>query len=351
MNPRKFLIPLLIGFLFAPAFAGPGHSGGGDAVVFADGTVRLVDLLSPEEVEKSKSNMLIRAEVTARFYEPNRYVRQLGKAYPQFFDCAIQQLRAKASESEFYQVLAKKLSDAQVFQVQFQSEFAPSEEALRKANLPVPIVGSPSPRISTAAQQPLASYANNQIWISQRLFEKLSSDDRCGLSIHEALRQSNFSGVLQKELTTQEIEVATRYFMGKNKPDPLLPEYPRIADVLKKLHNVNPETDVRTTLAELQILNEQAKKILDIEKQRCDLTAEQRRQMRDDAQKIISKANDLSAVAHAQIVSNPLLQQLARLQESTGNGLVVSALINSNLTQELSGDEYWDVVKLSRIKR
>lgn len=216
MSLKSILAITLLALVPQSGFAeGGSHGGGGSGVVLPNGDVRFVDLLSSRETADASVTALGLTEVRKRFYNPNRSVTQLAQRDPSFFKCAATVLSRSVAVYPVFEKLIAELPQAEVLQVQFQ--IASIEESATRAiisSLKVPAVSTASHRLPMERQAALATYANNQVWVTNRLYARLSATDQCGVSVHEAFRQLNFSNVLPTALTQDEIEVATRHFMN-----------------------------------------------------------------------------------------------------------------------------------------
>jgi hypothetical protein len=190
------------------------NGGGGSGVVFPDESVRFVDTLDEDSFIRAESSALNFTQVRTKIFKPVRYVRVLAKEDTHFFDCASSVLEQYSSEFPVLNSLVASLPEVQVLQVNFQLPTVSNSTNYAALNLKFPIIASASSRLPSDRQVALAVYANNQVWVSSPLYRRLN--DSCGISIHEALRQLNYGHFLTTQLTQDEIEAATRYFLGKS---------------------------------------------------------------------------------------------------------------------------------------
>ncbi len=201
-------------FLSSISSAGGSHGGGGSGAVMPSGEIRLVDLLSDQGVAQATELGLGHAQVLDKFYRPQQFVRQAAVVDMNFFRCASDIFEKKSARLPVLTRLNKTLAAVRVLQIEFQILTSNEGADYDSLRLNYPLLSTASHRLPLNRQVSLATYANNQLWISRRLASKLSTFDQCGLSVHEGLRHLNFSNLLVIPLTQDEIESATRLFMG-----------------------------------------------------------------------------------------------------------------------------------------
>lgn len=244
LNLMKFLMTCFVtvsmsATLFA---AGPGSSGGGIGVVSLGGQVRFLDLLPSTEIESS--SLANSAQINQLLYSKKKLVKQLGVLLPDFFNCSVARLSAFQNDFPVLRNLVEYLRRVDVVGVQFR--LASMESGVAEINSIFPVAGSYSSRIPVELQETLAAFGKGKLLISLRVYERLSEIDRCGLAVHEALRELDFSDDLAIGLTTEDIEVATRYFMGFSfENDP-------IEQVMGKLKNKKESADELLELAQIE---------------------------------------------------------------------------------------------------
>jgi len=241
---------------------GGTSGGGGSGVAFPDGQVKLVDLLDEAELAQAKQIGLSYDQVIQRYYKPQPYVRQLGQDDKNFFACAVQVLSSSTTVYPSLQPLIQILPKAQTVQIQFQIPVMPAGPQYDALPLKFPLLSSASALLSADRQVALATYVNDQVWVPARLYSRLDPTNRCGLSVHEALRHLNYAKILRRNLTQEEIEVATRYFMNRSQSS----DTAMLVSVNSKLKDVNPtaadyeqlekssDTEATRLLAELEAM-------------------------------------------------------------------------------------------------
>ncbi|MGZ3780822.1 MAG: hypothetical protein ACXVCY_09270 [Pseudobdellovibrionaceae bacterium] len=319
---------------------GPGDGSGGQSIVSSENEVRFLDLVSKYDLEKkiSAGKLKAQSEVQYDFFNQSPYVGQLAFEDSHFFDCAIEILNQHQNEHPVFKDLIESLKDVDVFQVEFWLPNMAEAFYLSSINQAIPYIASASNRTSVHFQSTLAAYADNQVWISKRLTQRLSQSDRCGLSVHEALRHLNFSGLLTAHLTTTEIEVETRRLMA-------VPEFEK--DSISK--SASNKLNSRTPSYEL--INQTADKLQYLAGIYCDRQAE----LNYEGAKAIelgSLCTNLSAQASALrteavdgILKTPRLRQLTKL------GIFLPGQLKGALCKKLESNEVWDITRLQKIKK
>ncbi len=331
---KLILTSLLLSFCNL-AFAGPRSDGGGQGTISPDGQVQLVDLLTPEET--SSALFLDASQVRQMFYEENRYVTQLAREDQQFFQCAKNIFEQNKRRFPSLQDLLAHLKNIKVLQVQFQ---IPSYE--QRANFPshshpLPLYASTSRRVPSTFQFALAAFANNQIWVSERLYLRLSQRGQCGLAIHEGLRLLNFSGGLREHLMTSEIELLTRHLMGITE---------RTIAIRNQLQVALAKLTRRTLTAEenYQRARDLDRRAAQISRNLHNLNNEEMKIAEDEFWNLTTEAMRLRTQGTGILLQNPLIQQTRRL------GIADSILIQSYLTERLNSTQRWDVLTLQKVE-
>jgi hypothetical protein len=326
--------------------SGGSDSGGGSGVVLHNGQVRFADLLTDGEIQQISQSALSASEIRKRFFASDRYVKQLAETDMHFFDCATSVLASQKHNFAAIPLLLNVLGDAEVFKIQFQLPQV-SSSSINKLNLDQPLVGTYADRVPEEFQTLLAAYANNQLWINARFISKMSSEDRCALSVHEAFRQLNYSGVLKTNLSQSEIEVATRYFMRKDSHE----DSDILEQVVEKLKN--PEISIAhlKQLADekeqeadelLQQLENLGPRPADVRGAAWD---KQRQYLQYRISVLTNEASSLSSMVVIKALQQPKLKELAREK------FAESAAIQDALLTPLPYGLYWDVLELKIVGR
>ncbi|MBS1958358.1 MAG: hypothetical protein JST80_02700 [Bdellovibrionales bacterium] len=186
---------------------GNGSSGGGNSVIFPDGSVRLVDLVEQHDLPVAPAT---EAFIKKSFFSKSRYVRQLGKKDPTFFSCAIEKF--KATDLASLKRLSEKLSKLEVYQIEIRL----GQKKSQTSDAPVAYFSSASSKFLPEFQEPLAAFNKGQVWVAKRFYDRLPEDHKCGLAIHEALRFLNFTNIITEPLMTEEIEKTTASLIRGN---------------------------------------------------------------------------------------------------------------------------------------
>ena len=349
MNLIKCLTTLLVAPFLAPgaAFAeGGGSTGGGSGVIFSDGRVQFVDLMSSHDVATATSNALEFQDVVSKFYTSNQFVKQAATLDAGFFSCASSVLNAQAARFPVLLKLTADLSKVVVLQTQFQIVTVPASEQYEKLNLPLPILSTASNRLPAIKQAALATYADNQLWVANRLYTRLSSQDRCGLSLHESLRHMNKMGLLETNFTQDEIEAATRMFMG-------LGQSAAVATKLRHPTLTMAEYDAVATAADAkaEVLSKQRWALLQAKPSEVARIAawEQRLEANDNA---YVREQSVACIARshwgsARLNSPEMSNALSGLTEA----VYAKPEILAALTTPLRGRKFWDVVNYKVVKQ
>lgn len=206
---RSWIMVMLL--VASVARAGNGTSGGGQAVVYPDGKVRFLDLIPRDELPKT---VMSDREILARFYSTSRFVKKMGHPLPDFFDCAREQLSKWKAEVPAFERLLAEVDGVRPIGVEFRLLKTGSSSGSEENVLPLPAFGSGSRRIPSELQEPVASYVRGHLWVSARIYAQMEERDRCALGVHESLRHLNFGSILERPLSTSDIEKVTRMVMG-----------------------------------------------------------------------------------------------------------------------------------------
>jgi hypothetical protein len=185
---------------------GNGSSGGGNSVIFPDGSVKLVDLINQNELPSTPASEKF---IKKKFFSGTRYVRQLGKKDKTFFSCAIKKFNDSGIQS--LKALAEKLYKVDVFQVEIRL----GQKKSQTTDSPVAYFSTASTKFPSEYQEPLAAFNKGQVWVAKRFYDRLPEDHKCALGVHEALRYMNFTNIISEPLTTEEIELTTSDIMNQ----------------------------------------------------------------------------------------------------------------------------------------
>lgn len=329
----KFVMLTLVLFAGSIAMGGPRSDGGGQGVVSPQGEVKLVEFLTAEEI--SSAAFLQANDVKNLIYETERYVSQLAYEDRQFFTCAISIFNRNTSRYPIFQRLIQNLNSTSVLQVQFQIPSYEQREDFYFHRLPLPVLASTSSRLSPQFQFGLAAFANNQIWVSARLYARMAELHRCGLQIHEALRVLNFSGDLRESLSNSEVELLTRYFLGLSEVsrDSRL----QVQRALVKLSRFQPTSS--DVYAQAQELDRRAALI---HRQLPRLEGQQLEQATNEFWRLTSEAMKLRTAGTGRLLQNPTVQQYSQV------GIADLILFQNLLTRPLDTNEKWDVLTLRK---
>ncbi len=309
--------------------------GGGQSVVLSKDEVHFLDLL-PENWLRSNSPMLVKhSDVLQMFFYNHPYVRHLAKSDTNFFDCATQQFRKYLGNSLTYERVKRLLSETQVMQVEFPLHSLP-QNIYQQLDLAAPYFASDSARLVHDDQQTLAAYADNQLWVSRPLYEKMNGLYQCGLAVHESFRQINFAEMLEVALTTDEIELATRLLMGRLDAD--IDTQAAIKNVETKISHVKPGESLYD---QADAADEKANKLRD-ELSLKKLTAKRARQLNQEISDLQNQSDNLRTGGVAASLSHPIAKQTIRLGIRN---------IFMQWTEELPANQYWDIRTLQKVNR
>lgn len=191
---------------------GAMDGGGGQSIVFKNGQVRFVDTL----FGPIKNGSIAKSEeIESVLYDDHIYVRQLAHEAPNFFSCAEHIFHMQKSEA--LKVLGEKIKLLHPLFVEFRLTGLDRKElpnALRHLIDPIPLIAGFSERFDSKSQEPVAAYQKSRLWISKRIYQRMSSFDQCALQVHEALRHLNHIAGDSTPLETKDIEAITMYVMG-----------------------------------------------------------------------------------------------------------------------------------------
>lgn len=228
---------------------GAMDGGGGQGVVLKDGRVLFVDTLPQNPLDQYVASPAERHRI---LYTRNSVVRNRARYFKNFFVCG----KAKL-QNQSYAVLrhlSGKVDDLRPLAVEFRLA------NLSRENFPtdfknlmdsIPVFANRSSAVAENLQEPVASYQRSRLWISSRMYERMSPLDQCALQVHESLRHLNRVMKLSTSLSTPEIESLTRYIIGISTKEPqslrrleaefLLKDPVALAGIQKHLKNLRHE--------------------------------------------------------------------------------------------------------------
>jgi hypothetical protein len=325
---RTFLFASVCSFSITGYANGSGASGGGMGIIYSSGNVRLLDLLLGSELP---SKSMEPNSINNVFFKRNRYVKKVAREIPYFFNCAIQKFDQFKDEIPTLSQAVKSLQTTEVLAVEFRL-ITGTNSFLEAKPAVLPFVAPYSPSAPQAIQEPLASFVNGRIWVSARFYNALSSSDQCGLSIHESLRLINFGGFLRQQLSTKEIEVATRYLMEKSFPED------NYKGVVQKLKQANPTADQYRQLS-YELLNK-SKELSNYRFKNWDkLTQKQRDKIENEEWELLNQSSEANSNAVMATLNSPQINKYIM-----GPSIIVSSAIKIGLTSELGAFEYFDTI-------
>lgn len=203
------LIFILLSLISICAFSkkgGAGVSGGGVGILDIDGTVRLYDLY-----ENLSVVFFDRNRVLDNYYNrDNRYVKKLFTPADSFFSCAFEKF--KTSKYRVLQDLVLKLEHVKPYLTEFRFDLIQDSKEYHLKQVSFPFVSKLIEDIPSKAQVSLAYYNEGTLLVQKRYYEALSREDKCALSVHEALRALSNSWV---SLSDNDVVLLTRYLMNK----------------------------------------------------------------------------------------------------------------------------------------
>lgn len=325
--------------------SGGSDSSGGNGVVFSGSRIQLVDFMTNEDLNYAATNALDRQTVNLEFFGQRRFVKRLAVADRNFFACAEEKLE-QMRDLPSIQKLLLNLKSVKVMQVEFNIPGLPITNQ-QQLELGLPIVASESDRLPGELQTALAAYAFNRLWVSARLFSKLSHEHQCGLAVHESLRHLNYISILKKSLSQTEIEIMTRFFMNMSLPqDQLL-----IVPIIEKMMQTSETSASLAERAdeELRLAQAALKSLLAMDDRPDDADkrlAWERRLQKLQAQ--ISEHTARSSKLGAQAIITGL--NAPEMKESLKNGLLLGNALDAKLQETLPSDEFWDLLTFSKVK-
>jgi len=202
--------------LIQTSMFGGDSSGGGQGIIYANKRVRFLDFVSEEDLPET----IVSEKVYDKVMYPERYVRKLGQIANNFFKCSNEKLLNFKDEFPVMKDLIGILNNVNPIFIKIPLVNVSQEMANKITEIKliknIPFYTIPSPSALTDIQNPIAIYKYNRLWISEPLFNKMSTVDQCGLAVHESFRHMNYSKLLTQDLSTIEIEVLTRYVFGVN---------------------------------------------------------------------------------------------------------------------------------------
>lgn len=318
------------------ANAGGGSDGGGQGVVFKDGSVRFLDLIKAEELP---TDTMTFQEIQNTFFEPNRYVKQLAFKNDEFFQCPIEKIKSHQYDVKSAERLIQALSDLTVLNINFRLFSVKDEAQLNKLNLKLPLLSSYSDRVDAKLQESLASFVHGRLWVVAALYKELSPVEKCALGIHESLRQLNFSNIINNPLSSKEIEIATRWFMDLSEP------WDDVELVLKKLNDVTlTKEDYRKISQDKHNeSNAIANKLFTKWKH---LSQKEKDELENEMWKLHNESLEADTNSVGVTLSNPGIKKF-----SNGINLLEEFFINSEMTESLGVFQYWDTFNLKKVIR
>lgn len=222
-------LKVIIGILFlsysfsVSAGVGTGSSGGGTGVLLKNGKVILSDLVEDSKISKSdiiqnRNDVLklVEHEKTKMIFKSLQ--EKSGIKFPEYlvfndlFQCA-ENIIIKANHSKFEKWI-DILNKVRVLRVTRLLSLVPSQQVVE-----VKSESTDDPFFADASEShpylqfALAGYNKGNVWIQSFLYDRMDDQNKCGLSIHEALRALNNSNLIAVKFKTSEIEQMTRDFI------------------------------------------------------------------------------------------------------------------------------------------
>lgn len=307
---------------------GTESGGGGQGLISEDGRVQLVDLLTVEELSQKLMSPNKRDDI---FWRKDRYVKRIGQFIPDFFNCATDRFQQHETQLPILKSLRTHLKSVKALGVEFK--FISIDENQIDYNFKLPYVANYSNRIRQEDQNPIAVFTNGRLWVSNRLYKNMPKEHQCGLAIHEALRLLNFSSELEESLTTDEIEVATRYFMDASL------ENDNVLGTINKIQNKKISKEEY-----LELSNEkeaEANALRDYRFNYWDsLSSEDRLRLESKQWELFNESSKLNALS---VISKAKLPEINKF--TNGIGIERDYLINEGLTQNLAAYKYYDIIE------
>ena len=311
------------------AVAQSRDSGGGMGIIFPDQRVRLLDYIQPSSLPEKPMDT---KSIQTIFFNQDRYVKVVANEFPDFFNCATQTFSRFKSELPILYQIIDALNSTRVLAVEFRLLSTNIINFSESNQPPLPIFSNYSPSIPFSFQEPLASFVNGRIWVSRRFHESLPPKDQCGLAVHEALRLINFGDYLEKQLSTYEIEIATRYIMNKSFPDD------NYEVVVHKMNQIKPNAEQYRQISK-ELLNK-SKKLGEYRfKHWNELTEKQRDELESKEWELLNKASEATTKAVTSTLKNPEINKFIK-----GPSIIESTALKIGLTSDLEVFEYFDTI-------
>ena len=353
---------------------GSGHSGGGSGIILKDGSVHLVDMIKnsidPTQIASEE-------EITKMFFEKNRFVKTLAQKDEHFFDCAINKI--SATNIFHKNIWIASLKSSRVLKVELPlfsiKNSVESSNALESQAFPILADASSSINVKQVA---LASYNRGDLWVQKRFYEKMSENEQCALSMHEAIRHLNFYYNLKTPFSTSDIETLTKGVMGGDEEqisrldkikavenleairkviEPVLsiglnnelPNYEKRTEISDQARNLIYETlrvDLNPSSNSLSTLADSALKLAQVVGDyRFDhwqkLNEQQNKDISEMQWKLLNAADELLTTSTVRVGYEVLLT----------DNFFNRIFVNASLTTPLTGFKYYDVKKQKVVKR
>lgn len=310
---------------------GAGGPGGGMGTVDHHGVVRLVDTFDGND------NLLSSKEIKEKFWlQENRYVKSPASIETDFFACA--QMKFQSVNLAAVRQLGKDLNKIKVMAIEFPLSAIGNEENSDNS-YPLPIFANYSDRVEKTYQVPLAAFSHSRVWVVKRLVSRMPKPDRCALEVHEALRFLNFTNGLKEQLTTDEIEMATRFFMSMENPAA------KLYVVIKKLKNARPSA---MELDELAVAySNHSKNLGEYRFKNWDkLSTLERNKLESQEWNLLNMSSDFITQAVGRrlddILASGLLNEL---------GIIGNWLVEKELTKAYGPFKYFDAYQIKDVYR
>ncbi len=197
---------------------GTGSTGGGSGVLLLDGTVITNELL-PSNLEyylprTAKNDVVVKNII---FANKNRYIKTWGKYDNSFFDCAKKII--KTHKPNGYKEWLKGLDQVKTIRwypfMKMGSDsnsYGQVAKEMAEAN-GIPQIGE-ADDTNPLHQVTLAVYSEGLLLFQSDLFDRMNNENKCALSVHEALRVLNNSNLVPEKLISHEILKYTYYLMN-----------------------------------------------------------------------------------------------------------------------------------------
>jgi hypothetical protein len=180
---------------------GAGSSGGASALIYSNCKVKFADFV---EVSDGPKEEIKENERLNCFWNSPRIVDFPFSLFEDPFKNVKKKLAAFNQKNQFpiFNELIKDFGTVPAFGMLIHKKLDPTLDLL-------------SPRFNKNKQELLVLYSSGSLRITYSLLMQLTKVEQDGVFMHEAFRQLNWTGILQEQLTTLEIEVAVRHFMGR----------------------------------------------------------------------------------------------------------------------------------------